>query len=278
MSAAASTPCWRRSTDVRDSGFTRGLRLGLGLTRDHARRAEGRDGRVGRGERRGEVDVAQGDLGAVASDLGDDRIRGCAAAELAGGRAGIAQVPEGRQVFADLTIEENLRLGAYSQMRTLTEAEIAKRIEEVCAIFPVLKERMKGLAGGLSGGQQQMLAIGRGLMARPRLLLLDEPSLGLSPTLVTEIFKILVRLRAMGVSILLAEQNARMSLAIADRGYVIETGKIALSGTGQELLHSHEVMERYLGVGSDETHGAAQEGRALGEKLRSILGENRAVA
>jgi branched-chain amino acid transport system ATP-binding protein len=193
-------------------------------------------------------------------------------------RAGIAQVPEGRQVFADLTIEENLRLGAYSQMRTLTEAEIAKRIEEVCAIFPVLKERMKGLAGGLSGGQQQMLAIGRGLMARPRLLLLDEPSLGLSPTLVTEIFKILVRLRAMGVSILLAEQNARMSLAIADRGYVIETGKIALSGTGQELLHSHEVMERYLGVGSDETHGAAQEGRALGEKLRSILGENRAVA
>jgi branched-chain amino acid transport system ATP-binding protein len=193
-------------------------------------------------------------------------------------RAGIAQVPEGRQVFADLTIEENLRLGAYSQLRSLSEAEVQARVEEVCSIFPILKERMKGLAGGLSGGQQQMLSIGRGLMAKPRLLLLDEPSLGLSPTLVTEIFRTLVKLRGMGVSILLAEQNARMSLAIADRGYVIETGKIALSGTGQELLHSDEVMERYLGVGSDETHGAAAEGRALGERLRAILLENGAVA
>lgn len=191
-------------------------------------------------------------------------------------RAGIAQVPEGRQVFADLTIEENLRLGTYAQLRSIKETDIADRIEEVCTIFPVLKERKKNLAGGLSGGQQQMLAIGRGLMARPTLLLLDEPSLGLSPTLVTEIFKTLVRLRAMGVSILLAEQNARMSLAIADRGYVIETGKIALSGTGQELLHSDEVMERYLGVGSDETHGAAAESKALGEQLRAILLEKSA--
>jgi branched-chain amino acid transport system ATP-binding protein len=193
-------------------------------------------------------------------------------------RAGIAQVPEGRQVFADLTIEENLRLGAYSQMKSITDAEMSSRLEEVCTIFPILKERMKGLAGGLSGGQQQMLSIGRGLMAKPRLMLLDEPSLGLSPTLVTQIFKILVRLRTMGVSILLAEQNARMSLAIADRGYVIETGKIALSGTGQELLHSDEVMERYLGVGADETHGAAAEGRILGEQLRAILTEKEAVA
>ena len=193
-------------------------------------------------------------------------------------RAGVAQVPEGRQVFADLTIEENLRLGAYSQLRALSESDVQGRVEEVCSIFPILKERMKGLAGGLSGGQQQMLSIGRGLMAKPRLLLLDEPSLGLSPTLVTEIFKTLVKLRGMGVSILLAEQNARMSLAIADRGYVIETGKIALSGTGQELLHSNEVMERYLGVGSDETHGAAAEGRALGEQLRTILADSQAVA
>jgi branched-chain amino acid transport system ATP-binding protein len=192
-------------------------------------------------------------------------------------RAGIAQVPEGRQVFADLSIEENLRLGAYSQLRLLKEPEIEARIEEVCTIFPILKERMKSLAGGLSGGQQQMLAIGRGLMAKPKLLLLDEPSLGLSPTLVTEIFKTLVRLRGMGVSILLAEQNARMSLAIADRGYVIETGKIALSGTGQELLHSDAVMERYLGVGSDATHGGdGAATQALGEQLRGILSEKTA--
>jgi branched-chain amino acid transport system ATP-binding protein len=192
-------------------------------------------------------------------------------------RAGIAQIPEGRQVFADLSIEENLRLGAYSQLRAVKASEIEARIEEVCAIFPLLKERMKNLAGGLSGGQQQMLAIGRGLMAKPKLLLLDEPSLGLSPTLVTEIFRTLVRLRGMGVSILLAEQNARMSLAIADRGYVIETGKIALSGTGQELLHSDAVMERYLGVGSDATHGGdAAAMQTLGEQLRKILNEQTA--
>jgi len=163
---------------------------------------------------------------------------------------GLAHVPEGRQIFGDLTVAENLLIGAYTQLRTLPQAEFDARVAEVYRIFPVLDEKKELPAGGLSGGQQQMLAIGRGLMLKPKLLLLDEPSLGLSPLLVTEIFRVLRQLRETGVSILLSEQNARLSLAIADRGYVIETGKIVREGTGAELLASSDIMERYLGVGA----------------------------
>jgi branched-chain amino acid transport system ATP-binding protein len=185
---------------------------------------------------------------------------------------GLAHVPEGRQVFGDLTVSENLEIGAYTQLGRLSSDELAQRAAEVYRIFPVLKEREAQPAGGLSGGQQQMLAIGRGLMLKPKLLLLDEPSLGLSPILVTEIFRVLATLRETGCSILLSEQNARLSLAIADRGYVIETGKIVRTGTGAELLASSDIMERYLGVGTSsidlENDPAKDE---LTRKLRTIV-------
>lgn len=185
---------------------------------------------------------------------------------------GLAHVPEGRQVFGDLTVSENLEIGAYTQLGRLSSDELAHRAAEVYRIFPVLKEREAQPAGGLSGGQQQMLAIGRGLMLKPKLLLLDEPSLGLSPILVTEIFRVLATLRETGCSILLSEQNARLSLAIADRGYVIETGKIVRTGTGAELLASSDIMERYLGVGTSsidlENDPAKDE---LTRKLRTIV-------
>ena len=186
---------------------------------------------------------------------------------------GLAHVPEGRQVFGDLSVAENLEIGAYTQLRGLSKEELARRADEVYRIFPILKERESQPAGGLSGGQQQMLAIGRGLMLKPKLLLLDEPSLGLSPILVTEIFRVLATLRETGCSILLSEQNARLSLAIADRGYVIETGKIVRTGTGAELLASSDIMERYLGVGTssiDLEHDPAKD--ELMRKLRGIVG------
>jgi branched-chain amino acid transport system ATP-binding protein len=187
-------------------------------------------------------------------------------------RAGLAHVPEGRQVFGDLSVEQNLRLGAYTEIRTIGERAVAERMNEVYSLFPILHERRLDGAAGLSGGQQQMLAIGRGLMAKPRLLLLDEPSLGLSPVLVTEIFRILIYLRSLGVSILLAEQNARMSLAIANRAYVIETGTITLHGSGTDLLHSDAVRERYLGVGADAgTEASSVEAAELGGKLQAIM-------
>jgi branched-chain amino acid transport system ATP-binding protein len=188
-------------------------------------------------------------------------------------KLGLAHVPEGRQIFGDLSVEENLEIGAYTQARTLPRAEYTERVENVYRLFPILREKKDLAAGGLSGGQQQMLAIGRGLMLKPRLLLLDEPSLGLSPLLVTEIFRILNGLRATGVSILLSEQNARLSLAIADRGYVIETGKIVREGTGAELLASSDIMERYLGVGTssiDLDHDPAKD--ELTRKLRAVVG------
>jgi branched-chain amino acid transport system ATP-binding protein len=188
-------------------------------------------------------------------------------------KLGLAHVPEGRQIFGDLSVEENLQIGAYTQLRTIAQDEYDRRVAEVFRLFPILDEKKDLPAGGLSGGQQQMLAIGRGLMLKPTLLLLDEPSLGLSPLLVTEIFRILRSLRETGVSILLSEQNARLSLAIADRGYVIETGKIVREGTGGELLASSDIMERYLGVGTasvDLEHDPAR--FEVTAKLRTLIG------
>jgi branched-chain amino acid transport system ATP-binding protein len=165
-------------------------------------------------------------------------------------KLGIAQVPEGRQTFAGLTVAENLELGGLLHRKRAGD-DIAKRMREVCERFPVLMERLHDVVANFSGGQHQMLAIARGLMPSPKLLVLDEPSLGLSPVLVTEIFQLIASLRDRGMAILLSEQNARLSLAIADRGYVIENGRVAISGKGRELLQSNDIAERYLGVGAD---------------------------
>jgi branched-chain amino acid transport system ATP-binding protein len=156
---------------------------------------------------------------------------------------GIAQVPEGRQVFGPLSVQDNLRLGAY----TRSAAEAAESLARVYAMFPALAERRHAPAGMLSGGQQQMLAMGRALMARPRLLLLDEPSMGLAPRLVEEIFACIVTLRAADTAIFLVDQNARAALSIADRGYVLETGRLVLEGSGAELLANESVQAAYLG-------------------------------
>ncbi|HLJ01677.1 MAG TPA: ABC transporter ATP-binding protein [Bradyrhizobium sp.] len=181
-------------------------------------------------------------------------------------RRGIAHVPEGRQIFAGMTVAENLELGAYAR----SKADYAGQLEAVWALFPLLRQRKNDLAGNFSGGQQQMLAIARGLMAKPKLLVLDEPSLGVAPLLVAEIFRLIVALREQGITILLAEQNARAALSIADRGYVFEQGRIALSGSARDLLNSPEIAERYLGVG-----GAAEaveaEAAALAARLRNVL-------
>ncbi|MBN2691733.1 MAG: ABC transporter ATP-binding protein [Burkholderiaceae bacterium] len=158
-------------------------------------------------------------------------------------RLGISQVPEGRRVFPTLTVMENLLLGGYTRPR----AEARTSVEEVLVLFPRLRERSKQFAGTLSGGEQQMLAIGRAMISKPKLLLLDEPSLGLAPLIVRDIFRALREIRTQGLTILLVEQNARMALKFADRGYVMETGKIALEGSAIELLQSPEVQATYLG-------------------------------
>jgi branched-chain amino acid transport system ATP-binding protein len=159
-------------------------------------------------------------------------------------KMGITMVPEGRRVFADLTVRENLILGAYARH---DHKAIEEDIERVNELFPRLLERREQLAGTLSGGEQQMLAVGRALMSRPRLLMMDEPSLGLAPVLVQDIFKIIRRLNSEGMTVLLIEQNAKAALQLADYGYVLETGSVALSGTGQELLADDRVRQAYLG-------------------------------
>jgi branched-chain amino acid transport system ATP-binding protein len=159
---------------------------------------------------------------------------------------GIAQVPEGRQVFSPLSVDDNLRLGAYRRR----DAEVASDLDRIYATFPALAGKRATAAGSLSGGQQQMLAIGRALMTRPKLLLLDEPSMGLAPLLVDQIFGIIADLKNGGLTILLVEQNAYAALAIADRGYVMETGRITMSGSGASLLDDERVRLTYLGVES----------------------------
>lgn len=162
-------------------------------------------------------------------------------------RAGICQVPEGRQVFADLTVTDNLLLGAYSRWNRRERARVLEDLEAQFERFPRLGERRHQLAGSLSGGEQQMLALARGLMSRPRLLMLDEPSLGLAPIIAQQFLAEVRRLRDEGLTVLLVEQNARAALRIADRGYVLETGRIVLEGSVQDLLDNPEVQRAYLG-------------------------------
>ena len=159
-------------------------------------------------------------------------------------RKGITLVPEGRRVFPNLTVKENLKIGAFTRTNT---KEVNKDLDFVYSIFPILKERNWQLAGTLSGGEQQMLAVGRALMSKPKLLMMDEPSLGLAPLIVKEIFGIIEEIHRQGVTILLIEQNANAALHIADVGYVMETGRITLKGSGRELLENEDVKAAYLG-------------------------------
>ncbi len=167
-------------------------------------------------------------------------------------REGVALVPEGRALFATLTVEENLRLGAYYRRSRSLRSAVERDLDYVKDLFPILAERSGQLAGTLSGGEQQMVAIARGLMAKPRLLMLDEPSMGLAPVVVAEIFAKLVQLREERLTLLLVEQNAVAALRVADRGYVLETGQIIVEGEASDLLTNHEVRRAYLGKGYRE--------------------------
>ena len=158
--------------------------------------------------------------------------------------AGISMVPEGREVFPGLSVEDNLRLGAYTRS---SKREIAESYHQVYELFPRLEERKNQMAGTLSGGEQQMLAMGRALMSKPRIILMDEPSMGLSPILVNEIFDIIQSVSASGTTVLLVEQNAKKALSIADRAYVLETGKISLDGSAKDLLNDDSIKKAYLG-------------------------------
>jgi branched-chain amino acid transport system ATP-binding protein len=164
-------------------------------------------------------------------------------------RLGIAYVPEGREVFPELSVRENLMMGAY----TRKDRQTSDDMDRVVQYFPILKERMKQDAGALSGGEQQMLAIGRAIMSRPSLIILDEPSLGLSPLLVSEMFDMIKTINRDGTTILLVEQNARMALSVADHGYIMETGRIVLEGTPEKLLADEDVQEFYLGMRKEES-------------------------
>ena len=161
--------------------------------------------------------------------------------------SGISHVPEHRQVFGDLSVHDNLLLGSYHRYRAVGRAAVDQDIDWVYSIFPRLAERATQLAGTMSGGEQQMLAIGRGMMARPKLMLLDEPSLGLAPLIVKDLFAVIASLRDEGMTILLVEQNARAALRLADRGYVLETGTVQFDGSAKELLADPRVQEAYLG-------------------------------
>ncbi|MEJ8570501.1 ABC transporter ATP-binding protein [Microbaculum marinum] len=163
-------------------------------------------------------------------------------------RRGISHAPEGRQLFADMPVHENLRAGALH----LSDAEFAARLGEVIELFPILGERRTQLAGSLSGGEQQMLCIGRALMSSPRLLLLDEPSLGLAPKIIARIFELIMSVRSTGVAVLLVEQNARLALKVADYAYVIDQGRVAVEGTSAELAHDDGIISAYLGTEPDE--------------------------
>ncbi len=184
-------------------------------------------------------------------------------------RLGIVHVPEGRQIFSGLTVAENLQLGGYIHRRRGGNADASQ--SKVLHRFPALQEQLSQTAGNLSGGQQQMLAIGRGIMSQPKLLMLDEPSLGLAPRLVLEIFDLIDGLRNQGIPILLSEQNAQLSLAVADRGYVIENGRVVLTGSGHELLESKEVADRYLGAGAQAMNSQDDETGELVARLRGLL-------
>ena len=184
---------------------------------------------------------------------------------------GVCLVPEGRQTFGGLSIEANLRLGAFARGR-LEPAALKELIDASCAPFPILLPRRHEPAANLSGGQQQMLAIARGLMSTPKALMLDEPSLGLAPALVSEIFRLIAELRARGFAILLSEQNARQSLAISDRAYVIENGRITTSGAARDILASADIAEKYLGVGHRIGDSAGARQVAMTARLREIMG------
>jgi branched-chain amino acid transport system ATP-binding protein len=157
---------------------------------------------------------------------------------------GVVHVPEGRKLFPEMTVIDNLLMGAY----TISQSERPERLERVFSVFPVLKERQKQIGGTLSGGEQQMVAIGRGLMAGPKLLMLDEPSLGLAPLLVEEVFRVITEINRLGVTVLLVEQNTQNALTLAHKGFVMELGRIALSGSGSELLENSNVRKAYLGL------------------------------
>ncbi len=180
----------------------------------------------------------------------EDNITGLAPERLV--QKGLTQVPEGRQVFGELSVRDNLLLGAYSRLHRGDRSQVHQDLEEICRLFPVLREASSRRAGTLSGGEQQMLAIGRALMSAPRLLLLDEPSSGLAPMAMAEVFRKIEALRELGTTILLVEQNVSAALQIADRGYVLEVGQVVLEGSCDELLSNRDVRRAYLGKDYEE--------------------------
>lgn len=194
----------------------------------------------------GLLDVHQGDITKGSITWNGDRIDGKDPSEIV--RAGITQVLEGRRVFAEMNVDDNLRTGAYTNRN---KEAMAAAYDRVVDLFPMLKERRKAIAGYLSGGEQQMLAIGRALMADPKLLILDEPSLGLAPKLVQQIKDIIVDINSQGIAVLLIEQNATMALSIAHHGYIMETGKLVMDGDPRKLLDDEDVQEFYLGLRSE---------------------------